>query len=427
MIARLSVAALLFFTLFWGSLVRANPETAEDYIAVGDFAGARMTLARLVAGRPDAALHMAQLEGMILLRQGKHGAAADVFRKILAVAPSYAPARRSLTETLILLGDIGAAAWHAERLLTVAPDDWERDALAALVSQGQIGKPSGVALRFAFLPSSNANRGTEEETVLIGGLPFVVDEASRAKSSIGLSFGVSAWLGRRIAPNWTATIGSSLDAKVYEGAIDEEANISLRLDLARSSTNSRVSFGPLADIRFIGGAENRLRFGFGVHGARRLNATSELQAALTHWRQEYDLQAFRDGSLTEGRLGYRRAFSPSTIVSLGLTFERERTQRAHLDHDEVGIVLGAEREWKGGLISSLTAGFRRDDYKGLYPGTSVARDDSVTTLGVSLRHRDVRVGRFLPEFTYTYTHARSNVPLHAYEAHDLSLALSTNF
>lgn len=406
---------------------RAAPRTAEDYLAAGDDAGARDALARLVAGRPDAALHLAQLEALILLRDGRTAEAAQAFRTILSAEPRYAPARRGLTEALARQGDLGAAAWHAERLLAATPDEGERAALAALVTAARTGAPQGVALRFALLPSSNARRGTDAETVIINGLPFEIDDDARRKGGVGLFFGLSAWSGRAIAPNWTATLGASADAKLYGEGIDDEANLALRLDLARSGPRRRLSFGPRAEVQFNGGAENRRRLGIDATLAQRIGAQSDVTAGLTHWWQWYPDAPFRDGTLTEGHVGWRSQISATSAVLLQLPYEVERTGRDHLDRIETGVVLGLEREWRGGMISVISADWSVDDYRGQYPGFLTARRDEVTSFSISLRHRSMRIDRFIPEVSYTFTDHRSNIPFHAYQAHDLGLALSTRF
>ena len=425
--AALPAAAIALLLTLQTALAQTPPRTAEAYLAVGDYAGARDALARLVAGRPDAALHAAHLEGLILMHQGRLAEAAALFREILALAPAYVPARRSLTMVLANTGDIGAAAWHAERLLAADPGGRERAALEQLVTQARAGSARGVALRFALLPSSNASRGTEAETIMIDGLPFVIDPGSRARGGTGLSFGLSAWSGRRIGPDWTATLGAFADLKLYETDIADEANLGLALDLARGTPRARLSFGPRAEMRLLDGSEDRRRLGFGIAGGWRAGQRGEVSVSASLWRQWYPDACFRNGTLVEGSLGYRHVLSPTTAVIVTLPFERERTGRAHLDHDELGVAVGLEHEWRGGLIIGLSASWRQDDYLGTYPGTIVSRSDEVSTIGLALRHRKLRIGRFLPEVSYTYTRANSNIPFHAYEAHDVGLALSTRF
>lgn len=427
MLRRLVHLALLAALLLLPPAASAAPRTAEDFLAAGDYDGARAALARLVAGRPDAALHLAQLEGMILLRQGRIDEAARVFRMILAAEPRYLPARRGLTEALARGGDLSAAAWHAERIMATSPDAGERAALAALVASARAGALRGVALRFALLPSSNASRGTAARTVIIDGLPFEIDEESRARAGVGLSLGVSGWTGRQVAPDWTATLGISADAKLYGGRPDDEANLALRADLARTGPRMRLSFGTLAEMRFIDGVEDRRRLGLDLAFAMRPGAGGEVSAGVTHWRQWHPDAAFRDGTLTEAHLGWHGQVTPTTALWLRLPVEVERTGRDHLDRNETGVVVGVEHEWRGGLITALSAGWSVDDYRGRYPGFASARRDEVATFAIALRHRRLTVGRFLPELSYTFTDARSNIPIHDHEAHDLGIALSTRF
>jgi hypothetical protein len=126
-------------------------------------------------------------------------------------------------------------------------------------------------------------------------------------------------------------------------------------------------------------------------------------------------------------LAYRQILSPRTQFTTTLPFEVERTGRSHLDHDDLGLTLGLEHAWKTGLITGLTVGVQRDQYSGVFPGTSVKRLDTLTTLALSARHAKLSIGNFAPEIRYVFSRSESNVPFFTYDSHDVSIGFSSQF
>ena len=110
-----------------------------------------------------------------------------------------------------------------------------------------------------------------------------------------------------------------------------------------------------------------------------------------------------------------------------MPFEVEATERAHLDHRSLGVNVALEKVWKSGLTTEFGLGYTRDRYEGNYPLFGSPRTDNITTAGISIRHRELRLGRFVPEISVTYKDARSNIPFHDYERIDLGLSFTQRF
>lgn len=119
------MAAVLLFT---GSV---QAETVGQALRRGDAEAARAALSAEVAGRKDAGLHRAQLEGLIALRQGEPAKAMQIFRAILEVAPGFEPARLGLVKALEAAGQRGTAIVQARRLALQTEDQGLRDQLLA--------------------------------------------------------------------------------------------------------------------------------------------------------------------------------------------------------------------------------------------------------------------------------------------------------
>ncbi|MDN5788245.1 surface lipoprotein assembly modifier [Pseudorhodobacter sp.] len=423
---RLAVALLATLTAMPVAAL-AKPTSPRALLQVGDFDGARASLAQLTAGDPKAGLHRMFLEGLILIHQSDPRGAAAMFRKILAEAPDYQPARRELSATLYVLGDSGAAKFHAEQLLALTSDDRIRATAQAIINSSQAGKPSGVSLRFALLPSSNQSKGTTADEVIIGGIPFKVDPASKAVSGTAAAVGATLWRRWDLGEYWTGTASLGLDAKIYAGKSPTELTFGPRFDFSYSKAGTRFSVGPGIEFKRQGGATIRKRVGVNTSFQSRLAENETLDFSAMAMRQTYPGQDYRNGWIVGGRLGLSYVVSPSLRLYAGLPFEREKTGRVHLDHSKLGLTLGLDKLWKGGLYTGISASIESDRYAGLFPGLAYARHDKVQTLSLSLRHSKFSFGKFTPEITYSFTRQKSNVAFFDYRSHDLSIGLSTNF
>ena len=431
MLRKLFFAAFAVFLLA-GSTLFAQSTSPSLNIPIlldsGDYAAARTELGRRIAGRPDAALFAAHLEALILLRKGQPDAAADVLRQILDVAPDFEPARRELTVLLALMGQTENAIFHAERLLNQTDDLRIQRDISEFIRANRNEKMRGVSARFAILPSTNANKGSDEDTITIGGLPFTIDPDSQAKEGLGIGAGLTAWNSWRLSERWTGTLIGAFDIEEYlTDGVSDEQNLSLRFDFGRKGERTRLSFGPVAELRMRNWNAERKRLGLRIGIQNTLGPRTRVGADLTGFRQTYQREPFRDGSFYSGSIGLEHAVSQTLVASASLPFTRERTKRAHLDHDDIGLTLGIAKEWPSGLYTRLSLGLRENNYIGNFPGTTVARNDVLSSIGVSIKHNKFQIGRLTPEVGVVYTDSNSNVGFFDYQSLDFSVGFGMQF
>lgn len=414
-------------------LALAKPGYAEtpphiEYLMADNYPAARAALASTVGNLSDAPLHFAFLEGLILVRQHRHEQAAHLFRQILAVEPRFEPARRELTVLLARTGQTEGAIYHAESLLATTQDPALRAELKGYIATRSRGKPRGVTTRFALLPSSNANNGSTSDTVIVGGLPFKLDPGSRATSAIGFSLGVTAWNRWQLSERTDATLSGSIDTVRYNNtAVADETTAGLRLDFGMLSGRTRLQFGPVADITWRNDRRYRHRLGAAFSVQHVLRPNLQLGGGLTAWRQRHPQRDFLDGFLVTGSLTGSYIARPNIRFVLRVPFAIEKTNKAHLDHRDLGLTLGVENSWRNGLITGFSIGHSHKSYRGNYPGFAEPRRDNVTTASLTLRHNDIRVGSFLPELNLRSTWSRSNIPFHDFSKQDLGLSFTQRF
>ncbi|HDY96338.1 hypothetical protein LCGC14_0174060 [marine sediment metagenome] len=420
-------AALMGVLFAFQSPGSAQAATPQDYLKRGEYDAARSSLAKLVANDPNGPVHQAYLEGQILLRKNQPAAAIELFRDLVRIAPAYEPARRELTLLLAHRGDVTAARYHAERLVAETADEQLRAGLQTYILNNTSRKPSGFALRFALLPSSNQTRGSAEQEILVGGVPFTLNPSSRASSGVGLSIGGTAWRRWQWSETWSGVGSASLDAKFYDSALNTETTAIVRFDVIRGGQRGRFSFGPITELSFSDSDIVRRRWGAEVRGAYQLRPRDVVSGALRFDRQTYDQSPFRDGHRMRASASYQHRVTPTLGLSFGVSHLRETTQRAHLDHRETGVSVGVDKQWKSGLSTGVVLAFEHDRYDGIFPGTVTPREDDTTSVTFTVQHNKVQIGKYVPRITYTYTRAKSNVALFDYDSHDIGASLSMKF
>ena len=250
----------------------------------------------------------------------------------------------------------------------------------------------------------------------------------RSRSGIGVSYGATAWMRWQLIPRLDTTLSGSINGKSYPGEdIPTELRFGTRLDFGVALQKGRLTFGPILEALRQSGNRSRTRIGAGVSLSHNLDRQRQLSFSVAGYRQRYLEHSFKSGQLYLGSLTYRQILTPSSVLTLSLPFEHERTERAHLDHTELGLKLGWAKDWKGGLSTHTSVGYASDRYRDQFPGFNTARRDKRTSLGVRAKHNPISFGRFAPEISYTYAKNRSNVVFYDYEFHDVGLLLSTQF
>ncbi|MCF8486073.1 MAG: surface lipoprotein assembly modifier [Rhodobacteraceae bacterium] len=416
------MAAVLLFT---GSV---QAETVGQALRRGDAEAARAALSAEVAGRKDAGLHRAQLEGLIALRQGEPAKAMQIFRAILEVAPGFEPARLGLVKALEAAGQRGTAIVQARRLALQTEDQGLRDQLLSEVALAEGPKRGGVALRFGLLPSSNITGGADADTVLVGGVPFTLDLASRKAGGVGATVGATAWHRWSLGKEWTATASASVDLRLFNTALKaDETDVGLRLDLSRQGPRGSVSFGPRFAMLFQDGDRARRQAGVGLNATYFASPRLRFFLSAEVLRQDFPQSSFRDGTRSSATVGLQWALSRETFLTVEVPMLRETAVAAHLAHKDLGLGIGLATQLRGGLNLGVSVFGGRNAYDGVYPGFTVARRDDVKSLRLRLSHDKVKIRGLVPELSVTRKWQASTIPLHDVTTTDVALSLSRRF
>lgn len=403
-------------------------QTPLDYVRAGDYDGARAVLARDVKGQPDAPLHLAFLEAVILEQKGDIAGAIRLYRQILALAPNFAPARRNLSIALARVGKRQAAINEAERLSASTDNARLRAEMQQRLAALRAQKSGGVTLRFALQPSSNANRATGETTVTIDGVPFELNPASRQTSAMGVNLGATLWHRWTLAEDWLAVGQLSYDLWQYDKSIvPAQSQVNARLDVSRSFERLVVNFGPRLQRMWLDGKPYRDQTGIGAVASYPLSDRSSVGLGLTYRRQLYPNAGYLTGHFSEITPSLTYLLGRGWAVSGGLSVTRETTRRDYLDHRDLAPHFTLSHRTRAGQRVRFDISYREKRYGGIYPGTGTKRRDDVLTAGVVFSDPRLHFGKLVPEFSLTRVINKSNIAIQRYDSTDFGLSFVKRF
>lgn len=415
----------VFLTLSPSASAAPAGATTLELLQSGQYAAARTSLEKETRGHEDGVKLRALLEAMIQRHKGNVQQALVMLRTLVRDHPDFVPARRTLASTLARTGQSDRALFHAQYLLRQTTNQSQREETQAYIDRNA-GPERGLSLRFSLKPSSNINNGSEDAVVTIGSKQF---RGAAPESGIGVSLGATAWQRWHLTEDWNATLSGSVDGTFYDQVLDDEVTARVSLGFGRNWKRGYVSIAPTYERSFLAGDFHRQRLGVQLRGAWRLDAKRQISGRIAHWRQTHpEARDHFDGHRTNGELSFAYLLSRSSKLSLSIPFEFERTERARLDHNEVGLDITWDKNWKNGLTTGVTLGLSNNHFLGPFiDGGETRRDDTAKSIGLSLRHRKVKLGKFIPELRYTYTRTRSNIALYDYDKHEINLGIFRSF
>lgn len=380
------------------------------------------------AWKPGDATHSVRVaftEGLIARKQGDHARSVAIFRQILSKEPGFSQVRRELAFSLYLAGDPDGARHQADLLVKAGIDDGS-NGLRSLIRAIDDARPLQVSFFASLAPSSNANQGTGRDVIMIGGLPFVIDEESKGKAGLGLLFGADIAYRQTFTP--TTAFVAGLTVKALVNPFDKSADLSLD-----GSVGIDRRIGPhLVRAATVGRLD--LADGGGVYGELGLSGEALLKtgkkdqtrvSARLVWHRTKGAPGL-DGWKFRLNASHDHMLSPSRFVRLLGAYETDRTESRRSAYQEAMFGAGGFAELPNGFSVYGEATAARRVYEAPTPVFGVRKDWRFETK-LTLTKRDFLIHGMAPQATYSYTRNVSTDPFHDYGAHGFDLKLTKEF
>ena len=281
-----------------------------------------------------------------------------------------------------------------------------------------------VSLSAAMLPEI---RRPDHEEVLIGGVPFQLDEDARASSGAGALVSAGASFSPAITDDIRGVLAASAAAKLYERSDWNDTTVSGDLGLTRLLDEGSVSGGLRFARRWVGGDRYHRSLGPWTRARTRLSSSTRLDVAVSAGYRTHDTGGDRDGWRVVASSRLLHVLDGRTSIEAEPVLEMVEAKVDHHGSRLFGFGATFSRAFDGGLSVSLSPSAHLREYAARDPLFGVTQRDRYVRLGVTVRHRSPRYGGLAPYIGFSLERNRSNIPIREYRSHGVVAGVSRVF
>lgn len=359
-------------------------------------------------------------------KQKKYDQAVELYHHILSLNPALVQVRFSLAETYLVLKQFDQAEYHFKLVLAqeIPPQiaDLVRGHLAYINRQ----KIWQVSFGVDITPESNINQGTTNKTIIIGGIPFTLNDDSLAKSGININ-GVGALV-----------ITPQLDDHIY-GHFKVSAT-------GNFLTGPRLFHYKLGGELGVKLKLNADSYGLGISYHRQFFdhvAYSSRYGIWANWSKVLSDRLYWSGRFSLDKKDYDTAAQPEYYTSLSQTLSYEHSA-------ELGFHISPTLAFKKSYINNddtatmaLNFGTRHSLSHYFTINTNVSaqyethfkennlfakvRNDLTLKASIRVANAKLRIFDFAPYIEYQYQNRNSNIQLFDFQNHAITFGLTKRF
>lgn len=395
-------------------VIRLTPaqmlEAADRASALGDRSTA-LTIYSALEQNPDSDIRNEARfrHARLNLAQGANSKAAILFRRILDEKPEAAAVRLELARTLHLMGDSDSAL----RELRAAQSGGLPPAVARLVDRYsealRANRPFGASLELSLAPDSNINRSTRSDTLGTIFGDFDIDQASKAKSGLGLSVRGAAFRRLPLGDSNHSLLGRvSASGDLYEKSSFNDTAVDFTIGPELRLGRNRINIEAGATARWFG-QKPFLRSGrAAVRWARPVGRRTQLVLGGSAAIVDNAFNDLQDGTAYSGMASIERALSPVMGASLNLGIDRQDLKDPGYSTTGWRATLVGWRDiGRATLTASATFGkLEADERLVLFPRK---RSETYSRIGVGATFRQFGFGGFAPLIRLSRERNRSTI------------------
>lgn len=363
-----------------------------------------------------------------LMAEGRVAEALPILERLVTLAPDVPAFRLTLAQALFTLRQDDRAAYHFDLARGARLTDRDRAAVDGYLAQIDARNRWEASLTFGLSPQSNMGKRTSQDSVVIGGLDFVLNPDARARSGTGLTFSTAIGWRQPLDGRNRLRLGLSANGYLYDDSRFNDVRLRFQAGLEHQAANAtRVDGGIALTRRWV--ADRAYSDGFALWAGLttdtgpRSRLTLRGQAELVR----HDTAAGLDGHRASLSLGMRHALAPSVALNWSVGLERVVARTAADSSTGVSLSLGMTRAFAGGVIAGIDLGARQQRHDGadrLFGETQLDRTYSVSA---RVLRRDLIIAGFAPMIELTHERRHSNIPIADYTNNSIGLLLTRNF
>ena len=402
-------------------------QVAKALMQARKWSEAKDVLQRLKPSDENEKIEVLFLLGVSESRLGLNRSAAKRFEEILTRHPDLTRVRLELAQVYHALGREKDAKIHFKASLADRLPTSVRNAVESYLEHIDSRKLWSTWLSVSVLSESNPAKLTDSQEFKIGGIPFQLNDESRAASGKGLLISTGIQYSPVISEDMRGVVAGSAAGKFYQNDNFDDLTLQSDLGVARLFEGGETAGGIRYSQRWL--ATERYSIGFGPWARARFRLSPKLEAnlALSVERFKHPAQADMDGQTARFRTSLDYAFSAQTGTRLEIELAKNDARERHHAHRIYGLALSLSHTFEGGLSVSPRISVQRRSYVGENPLFQIIRSDRLVLLSVNLLHRKVQFRGFAPRIGYSHEVNRSNIPVNKYSNNGVIFGFSRTF
>jgi len=342
--------------------------------------------------------------------------------------PDNRQARWALSGWLFQAGKYDAARFHIRTLLKSTKTENDRRVLLKALKSVEEKSPWTFNTDFAILPSSNVYRYTYNDRfeTLLG--TFVPTGDGNAESGVGLSLGGT--LNYAFVTQGGSRIGLSaqLRQSLYEDHDLQSTRLRFGVKQEQFYIGGEGAVEAYSYLRFDGDAElYRRDFGLQYSHKWHLGDGKQVTIGLDVQDRTDISNADLSGQFAKANLLYAFPVADKTNAALGYSLSGFKAGLDHNSYVQHQVSAQINRGFKGIGNIGVFATYSMNSYDGLYPATTMARNDTKITIGGSFRPETFQIKGARPRMSCAQAFHQSNIALFDYRAMDCSLVFEKSF
>lgn len=360
------------------------------------------------------------------LTHQKFDKAIDILHRILSADPNFIQVRFTLGETYLRLKKYEHATYHFKLVLAQKIPTQIAQIIRKHLSFINRQKIWQISYGGDITPQSNANGGSHESVVLIGGIPFKLNDTSLAQS--GLSINANGAVV--IAPHLNGDIyghfklyasGNYLpSSKQLNFNLGGEAGLSLKqktdqYSLGLGYKKQFFDRAPYSDKLELWGRWQKLLTNNLSWNGQGVIAKTSFENLTGH---EYGL------TLSQS-LNYEHDVNFGVNLAPTLSYTRSRSQKN--DKATVGLTVTTRHSLPHYFTINPHVAVGYNHYfqeDGIF---NKKRKDLTFGTGIKITNSKFKILDFAPYIQYSYEYKHSNIKLYTTQNHSLSLGLTAKF
>jgi outer membrane protein len=380
---------------------------------------------------PHAANRTLFIEGLILRANGDLTGAAENFRAALANDPSLTLVRAELAQTLVVLQEDDSAKHHLKLLAADAPNEEAAQGVRSFLDQVDSRKPYKFSGYVSLAPSTNLNSGSKHTTVYspVFGAALDIDDASQAKSGIGVASGVKAAYSKRLGNDFTFVAAGSADARLFNDPDFNSYSLSQSIEMRHLVKHGYVGLGAVASQSLENDdfGLSYISYGPRMSASLQLTAKNHLSSSATYeWRDNLQ-SGGTDGTALMFDAAWTHGFNSSFSGTLLGGYDVINSDVDQQSYNSITGGLSIYKELPFGITTNASAIIAKNDFEGYYALAGAFRKDKRLTGSVQVTKRDWNLYGFAPSLSYTYTNNLSNISLYDFDNHAVDFRLTKDF